>query len=131
MDMFWKAAAAVLITVILGLCLERYGKAAAVLLTLFSVAMIGIMAVSYLKPVVQFIIKLRLIGRLDEEMLEILLKAVGIGVIGEISSLVCSDSGHAALGKALQILSAAVILWLSLPLFEQTVELLQKVLEGL
>lgn len=131
MDTFWKAAAAVLITVILGLCLERYGKAAAILLTLFTVAMVAILAVSYLDPVVAFVKKLRVIGQLDEGMLEILLKAVGIGLVGEISSLVCADSGHGALGKALQILSTAVILWLSLPLFEQTVDLIQKVLEGI
>ena len=131
MDTFWRAAAAVLITVILGLCLERYGKATSILLTLFAVSMIAILAVSYLEPVVSFIKKLRIIGQLDEQMLEILLKAVGIGLVGEISSLVCTDSGQAALGKALQILSGAVILWLSLPLFEQTLDLLQKVLEGL
>ena len=44
MDGFWKAVAVVLISVILGLCLERYGKASAVLLTLFAVAMIAALA---------------------------------------------------------------------------------------
>lgn len=131
MELFWRAAAAVLITVILGLCLERYEKAAATLLVLFTVALVAVLALSYLEPVVDFVKKLCRIGQLDEEMLKVLLKAIGIGLIGEISSLVCSDSGHGALGKVLQLLSAAAILWLSLPLFEQTVDLLQKVLEGL
>jgi stage III sporulation protein AD len=131
MELFWRAAAAVLITVILSLCLERYEKAAAVMLTLFTVSLVAILAVSYLEPVMTFAKKLCTVGQLDENMLEILLKAVGIGLIGEISSLVCSDSGHAVLGKVLQILCTAVILWLSLPLFEQTLDLLQEVLEGL
>lgn len=131
MELFWRAAAAVLITVILCLCLERYEKAAAVLLTLFSVSLVAILAVSYLEPVMAFAKKLCSVGQLDEGMLEILLKAVGIGLIGEISSLVCSDSGHGVLGKVLQILSTAVILWLSLPLFEQTLDLLREVLDGL
>ena len=131
MDGFWKAVAVVLISVILGLCLERYGKASAVLLTLFAVSMIAALAVTYLDPVVDFVKKLHTLGQLDSVMLEILLKAVGIGMVGEISSLVCSDSGHGALGKALQILSGAVILWMSLPIFEKTVEVLQNILGGI
>lgn len=131
MDAFWKATAAVLIAVILGLCLERYGKASAILLTLFTVTLVAALAVSYLEPIVAFVRKLCTIGGLDAGMLEILLKAAGIGLVGEISGLVCADSGHSALGKSLQILSSAVILWLSLPLFEKTIDLLQKMLGGL
>ena len=131
MDGFWKAVAAVLITVILGLCLERYSKASAILLTLFAVAMIAALAVGYLVPVVDFIKRLHTLGQLDPTVMEILLKTVGIGMIGEISSLICTDSGHGALGKVLQILSGAVILWLSLPLFEKTVDLLQNILGGI
>jgi hypothetical protein len=61
-------------------------------------------------------------------MMGILLKVVGIGLIGEISALICTDSGNASLGKILQILSAAVILRLALPLLEQFLDLLEKVL---
>jgi stage III sporulation protein AD len=131
MDMFWKAAVAVLITVILSLCLERYGKETAVLLSLLVIGMVATLSISYLEPVITFVNKLRDLGQLDAGMLEILLKAVGIGVVGEISTLVCSDSGNTALGKGLQMLSTAVILWLSLPLFEKTVDLLQSILGGL
>lgn len=131
MELFWRAAAAVLIAVILVMCLERYEKASATLLVLFVVAVVAALALSYLDPVVRFAQKLCTIGQLDENMLKTLLKALGIGLIGEITALVCTDSGHGALGKVLQILSGAVILWLSLPLFEQTVELLDRVLEGL
>lgn len=131
MDLFWRAAAAVLITVILGLCLDRYEKAATILLTLFTIALVAVLAGSYLEPVIAFVKKLRLVGQLDEGMLQILLKAVGIGMVGEIGGLVCTDSGYGALGKALQVLTGAAILWLSLPLFEQTLQLLQDVLEGI
>ena len=131
MDGFWKAVAAVLITVILGLCLERYSKASAILLTLFTVTMIAALAVGYLVPVVDFVKRLHTLGQLDPTMMEILLKTVGIGMIGEISSLICTDSGLGALGKVIQILSGAAILWLSLPLFEKTVDLLQNILGGI
>lgn len=131
MDTFLRASAAVLITVILGLCLERQSKATAILLALFTVAMVAALSVSFLEPVVSFAEKLRSLGHLDNEMLTIMLKAVGIGTVGEICVLVCSDSGHSALGRALQFLTTGVILWIALPLFERTVELLQKILGGL
>lgn len=128
MTAFWQGAAAVLLTVILVLALGKQGKEAGLLLTLAVCCMVCVLALSYFQPVVDFIRQLQSIGQLDSTMLEILLKAVGIGLIGEIASLICSDAGNAALGKALQILSAAVILWLSIPLLTQLMELLQQIL---
>lgn len=128
MTAFWQGAAAVLLAVVLGLALGKQGKEASLLLTLAVCCMVGCLAMTYLNPVVDFIQRLQEVAQLDGGMLEILLKAVGIGMIGEISSLICADSGNAALGKALQLLSAAVILWLSIPLLSQHLELLQDIL---
>lgn len=128
MTAFWQGAAAVLLTVILGLALGKQGKEAGLLLTLAVCCMVGCLAMTYLSPVIAFLQQLREVGQLDGGMLEILLKAVGIGLIGEIAALICADSGNGALGKALQLLSAAVILWLSIPLLTQLLELLQEIL---
>ncbi len=128
MTAYWQGAAAVLLTVILVLALGRQGKEAGLLLTLAVCCMVCVLALSYLRPVVEFIHQLQSIGQLDSAMLEILLKAAGIGLIGEIASLICADAGNAALGKALQLLSAAVILWLAIPLLTQLIELLQQIL---
>lgn len=128
MDMFIRAAAAVLLAVIMVLTLGMQNKQTALLLVLAVCAMLGIMAVSYLQPVMEFIGTLQIIGKLDAGMLQILLKAVGIGFIGELTSLICTDSGNAALGKGIQILCAAVILRLSLPLLEKLMKLLEQIL---
>ena len=128
MTAYWQGAAAVLLTVILVLALGRQGKEAGLLLTLAVCCMVCVLALSYLRPVVEFIHQLQSIGQLDSAMLEILLKAAGIGLIGEIASLICADAGNAARGKALQLLSAAVILWLAIPLLTQLIELLQQIL---
>lgn len=128
MTAFWQGAAAVLLTVILVLALGHQGKQSALLLTLAVCCMVGCLAVSYFTPVVSFIHRLQEVGKLDGGMLEILLKTVGIGIIGELASMICTDSGNGALAKALQLLSAAVILWLSIPLMEQLLELLQEIL---
>lgn len=125
---FWQGAAAVLLAVVLMLALGKQGKEAGLLLTLAVCCMLGVLALSYLEPVVALVHRLQDMTGLDSEMLQILLKAVGIGIIGEIVGLICTDAGNAALGKALQLLSAAVILWLSIPLINALLELLQEML---
>ena len=55
-------------------------------------------------------------------------EAVGIGLICEITAVVCHDSGNDSLGKMLQIIGSAVILWLSLPVFRALIDLIQSIL---
>ena len=128
MSGFLQAAAGVLLTVIMVLALGKEGKQTAILLVIGTCCMVSVLAIGYLEPVVAFIDRLAVIGNMNSQMISILLKVVGIGLIGEIASLVCADSGNASLGKVLQILSAAVILRLALPLLEQLLELLERVL---
>ena len=86
------------------------------------------MVIAYLNPVMEFIGQVRLLGNLNGESFRILLKAVGIGIISEIAIQICQDSGNAALGKGLQLLASVVVLWLSLPLMQELLELVQKIL---
>ncbi len=117
-----------LLAVILTLALGSNGKQSAMLLTIAVCCMIGVVAMSYLKPVLDFIRQLQAVAQFDNEMLEILLKVVGIGIVGQVASLICTDAGSAALGKSLQLLSSGVILWLSLPLLTGLLELVQQIL---
>ena len=117
-----------MIAVVLCLALGAQEKHLTVLLSLAACCMVLLIAMRYLEPVVALVQRLQDMTELDSEMLQILLKAVGIGLIGEIASLICTDAGNAALGKALQFLSAAVILWLSIPLVNALLELLQEML---
>ena len=128
MSGFLQATAGVLLAVILVLALGKEGKQTALLLVLAVCAMVAVLALGYLEPVVEFMKRLSVVGNVSGEMLGILLKVVGIGLIGEIASLICTDSGNASLGKVLQILSAALILRLALPMLEQLLELLERVL---
>jgi stage III sporulation protein AD len=125
---YLQAAAAVLLTVILVLTLGKEGKQTALLLVLAVCAMVGVLALGYLAPVVDFMKRLSVIGNVNDSFLSILLKVAGIGLIGEISALICTDSGNASLGKILQILSVTLILRLSLPMLEQLLDLLEHVL---
>ena len=69
----------------------------------------AMIAISYLEPVLDFPRELETLGDLQVDMLGILLKAVGIGLVSEIAGLVCTDAGNGSLGKTLQMLGSAVI----------------------
>ena len=125
-----KAAAGALITAMLGIILQRQGKEYTLVLVLAVSVMGACLALAYIKPVLSFLEQLCDLANLDGEILKILFKALGVGVIGEISGTICADSGNASLGKMLQLLSAAVILWLSLPILQQAIDLIRDVLEG-
>lgn len=131
MDGMLKAAAGALITAMLGIILQKQGKEYAIVLAVAVCSMGACLALTYIKPVISFLEELRTIANLDGDILKILLKAVGIGLVGEIAGSICVDSGNASLAKMLQLLSAAVILWLSLPILQQVMDLIEEVLEGI
>lgn len=131
MDGMLKAAAGALITAMLAIILQKQGKEYALALVVAVCGMGACLAFTYIKPVISFLNELQELGNLDSEILKILLKAVGVGLLGEISGSICADSGNASLGKMLQLLSAAVILWLSLPILQQVMDLIGEVLKGI
>lgn len=128
MELYLRACAAVLLAVILILCLGNKGKDMGTLLALAACCMVAMIAMDYLEPVIDFLNQLESLGGLNSSMISILLKVAGIGIVSEIAALICSDSGNSSLGKTLQMLGSAVILWLSLPLFTMLMELLQNIL---
>lgn len=128
MDIFLKVTAGILITAILSLVLSRNGTDMGLLLTICVCSMVIFAAFSYLEPVFAFAQRLIQIGQLSSELLNILLKVVGIGLISQIAGLICTDAGNQSLGKALQIVTTAIILCISIPLLEEILSLLETVL---
>lgn len=128
MELFWKVAAGVLVAVILILTLSKNSRDLALLMGLCVCVLVFTAAVSYIQPVVQFINRLQSEAGLDGNMVSVLLKAVGIGLVGEIAGLICGDSGNQALGKAVTWFSSAVILYLTLPMLTKLLELMEKIL---
>lgn len=128
MELFFQAAAGVLLAVILSFALRSQDKDLGLVLTLAVCVMVITLAASYLRPVLDFLGKLETLGNLNGELTQILFKVTGIGIISEIVALVCADSGNASLGKALQTMGTAVILWLSIPIFDALLNLIQNIL---
>ena len=128
MDIYLKTVAGAMIALVLCLILSKRDKDISLLLSVAACCMIlGISAI-YLKPVLDFLIKLQTVGKLDGEIIEILFRVVGIGLIAEISALICSDVGNSALGKALQIVASALVLYISMPLFSWFLDIVTGIL---
>ena len=118
----------VLIGLVLSLVVGRQSKDMSLLLTLAVCILACLGAMEFLEPVADFLRQLQRLGNLDGEAVGILLKSAGIGLLSELAGLLCADAGENAMGKAMQLLSSAAILWLSLPLFQQILTLIEGVL---
>ena len=131
MSVYLKACGAVLIGVILILIVGKNSKDLALVLAAAVCVMVALTAMEYIRPVLEFLTNLENLGNLDHNMIRILLKVSGIGLITEICSLVCADSGNASVGKVMKLLGSSVMIWLSLPLYTMLIELLQRILGAL
>lgn len=128
MENFWKAAAIVLLTLILGLAIGKTEKDFSVLLTMMACCVVFVIAISYLEPVLDLLWQLIEIGQMKSSLLEILLKVTGIALVTELVGMICVDAGNASLGKALQFVGSTAILYLSIPLFNGLLTLIREIL---
>lgn len=128
MDIFLKAAGGILVALVFYLILAKHEKDSSLILTVAVCTIVATAAFSYVKPVIGLMEKLQTLGNLDGQMLGVLLKAVGIALLSEIVSRVCNDAGNGAMGKTVQLLASCVILWLSVPLFTELMDIVEEIL---
>lgn len=128
METFLQALGLTLIGVILTLIVGKQSADMSLLLSMGVCVMVCLAGAAYLGSLVDFLGEIRILGGLDREILSLLLKCAGIGLLSRISGLICADAGQSAMGKAVEILANAAVLFLSLPLLRQMVELIQEVL---
>ena len=128
MELFWKAIAVSLLTVILGVVTGKQNKDISLLLSITGCVIIASLAAVYLSPVISFLEEMEELGNLRSDMLGVLLKAAGIGMVTEIAAAVCGDSGNAGVSKMIQLIGSVVILWISIPVFRALLDLIQTIL---
>lgn len=126
MEHFFQAVAAAMIALVLCLALGAQEKHLTVLLSLAACCMVLLIAMRYLEPVVALVQDLSDMCGINTQYIAVILKAVGIGLLAELASLICSDGGNNALGRAVQMLATAAVLWLSIPLIRAVLELIQQ-----
>lgn len=131
MEIYLQASAGVLLAVILSIVVGKRNGELSLILVIAVCSMVLLLACFYLRPVIDFIQTIQSVGRLDADLVEILLKVAGISLISQIASLICADGGSSSMGKALQMMATAMILYLSIPIFRLLLELLEKILGNL
>lgn len=131
MEAYFQAVGLVLIAVVFVLILKNSAQAIAGLLSILVCVTVITLAVRYVQPLIDFIRSVQALSALDGQMLEILLKVVGISATAEIAVLLCRDSGNGAMGQSLQILATVLILCLSLPLLRAVLDMMEELLERL
>ena len=128
MEPFWKAAAVILLTVILSVTLGKTEKDIALVLSIAACCIILVIAFQYLTEVISFLWELGNSGDWGNSFIGSLLKIAGVALTMELTGLISTDAGNSALGKAMHILGNAVILYLSLPLFEHFLSIVQEIM---
>ena len=131
MEKFYAATALILLTVILVLVIRKQNGEIALLLGLCGCCMVFAVAAGLLIPIVNFLRRLQQNAALDGQMLQILMKITAVAFTGEIACAVCADAGNGALAKSLQILTTVTILYLSLPMLEALLTLVERILVAL
>lgn len=128
MGEFTKLLALVLAAVILWLVVERQEKDIALVLTLTVCCLLTAACVKYLQPVVGLIREYGNMGGLGEDMIALLMKAAGIGFLSEIAGSVCRDAGNSSMGSMVHFFGCAAMVYVSIPLFEKLMSLIQRIL---
>lgn len=128
MGEYFKALVLAGSVVIIYLLLDKQNKDMAVMITLCGCCMVIMAAVCFLEPVISFIGHVREIADLDGDLLKILMKATSVAIISEIAAQICHDAGNTSIGKTVNFLAITVIVWLSIPLFTELLDMLSKIL---
>ena len=128
MTEYLRFTAVTLVGLILALVLGKQSRELGLLLTMGVCVLVSLGAMAFLEPVTELLRELRELGELDGQALTILIKCTGIAVLSELASILCADAGEGAMGKALGLLSSGAMLWLSLPLLRQLLDLIGEVL---
>lgn len=130
MTLFLKITAGILLTAVVSMVLSRQSKDFSLLLSLAVGCMVVIASAGFIQPVIQFAIQVTKVGQLDNELLIVMMKVAGIGFLSQIAGMVCTDAGNQSMCKVLQLMTVSVMLWVSLPLLEQVLVLMESILEA-
>ena len=131
MDDFWKTTALVLLAVILSLSLDKTERDISAVMGIVALCIAACAAVTILNPVLNYLVELQRLFHLPDDLISILMKAVGIALVAELSASICADAGNASLGKMLQILGGAAVLTLSVPMFRTLMTIIKEMIGGL
>ncbi len=119
---FFKAAVIAIITAATVLIIRQIKPEYAVCVQLSGIATVALLAISLLNDILAEVNSLTAVGAVNEDMLKLLFKALGIAVTADIASDICKDSGSSAVAGTVELLSKIVILAMAVPMIKTVAE---------
>ena len=124
MEVLLRVAALGILAALLVTVLKKQSPETALLLSVAACVLIALLLVDTLKPLLRFFEKLHKQTGLSEGLLAPMAKSVGIGLLTQISSSVCADAGQGAIARLIELCGGILALSVSLPLFENVLDLI-------
>ncbi len=118
------------VTALLALTLKNSWAVAATALSLLAGVMLLLAALTAAMPIFERITALLSNNLIDGEFAQVLLKALGIALLTQTAADVCRDAGENGLAGKVELCGQVLLLVSGLPLFEYTLSLLSKVIDG-
>ena len=125
MTHFIQALIVAVIGVILGAVIKKTHREMALLLSIAGCVVIGIFLFRLIDPLLDFFLRLRNLAGLDKNILSPVLKSVGIGLLTQITSKICTDAGENAVGSLVELCGSVLTLYVAIPLMEAVLELVE------
>ena len=130
MEIFLRAAALAVVCTVLTVAVRKETKELGLLLSLAGCVLLVGLTWEFLTPVLEFLRRLTRLSGLSGELVGILLKITGVSLLGEAACSVCEDAGESTLGKITKFCTGTTVLYLSLPLFQGVLDLVEDLLGG-
>ena len=121
-------SACVLCAVLFAAVVKKSNREYALLMTILTAILILLAVFQKVAPFLQEIEAIAQSESFDSSYLLVLLKAVGITLVGQTTSSLCKDAGESTLAFAVELASKAAILLVSLPVILKIFEYLSEIL---
>lgn len=129
MDIFVVVIVAIC-AVILGSVVKKSNREFALLLTVVTVVLLILLILENCAPLFDEFRNLSESGLIDGYYIDILLKAVGITIIGQVTASLCKDAGENALCNVVELATKIAILMISMPVIVNILGYLSEILKS-
>lgn len=116
-----------LCAVLFAALVQKTNKEYALLISLGTAAVLLLFLLERAGPVFQQVEDLAASGSLEGEAVGLMLRAVGITVVGQVVARLCKDAGESALAYTVELAARAAVLAATLPALGQLLEYLGEI----
>ena len=125
MDWLFKLIAAVMISGLLIVSLEKPAPTNALVLSIAVTVMIVMVSLRFLEPVLSFLRKLETVCGISAVSVGIMMKCLLVSVVIRLGCAFCKDAGQPGMASALELCGTIAAVWIAVPLFEAFLTMLE------